>query len=93
MGGEIYSGLAMPPEYVDISKYWDREVPVNQIWKRTIEKGREVDRKTLTLALNGDLKRCSIKILWRLLLVARDLSGNNNLNLEDILKDSEEDND
>ena len=77
-------------KFVDIGKYWKEGDSVNKVFELTIERGEKVDRNSLTLAKKGKLRRCEISTLWNIFSLAKYLSGNKNLNLEDILKDDEE---
>lgn len=71
--------------YVDISKYWTENLSVNAAYEELIMKGMKIDRRTLSSAKNGTLARSEYSTLIRLRDWVRELSGNENLSIDDIL--------
>ena len=71
--------------YVDISKYWKENLSVNAAYEELIMKGMKIDRRTLSSAKNGTLARSEYSTLIRLRDWVRELSGNKNLPIDDIL--------
>ena len=77
--------------YVDISKYWKDDLSVNAAYEELIVKGMKIDRRTLSSAKNGTLARSEYSTLIRLRDWVRELSGNKNLSIDDILVIKEDD--
>ena len=77
--------------YVDISKYWKDDLSVNAAYEELIMKGMKIDRRTLSSAKNGTLARSEYSTLVRLRNWVRELSGNKNLSIDDILVIKEDD--
>ena len=79
--------------YVDIGQFWTDGLSINAAYEGLLIKGRKIDRRTLTSAKEGTLTRSEYSTLVRLRDYARELSGNENLRIEDILviKENEED--
>lgn len=77
--------------YVDISKYWKDDLSVNAAYEELIMKGMKIDRRTLSSAKNGTLARSEYSTLIRLRDWVRELSGNKNLSIDDILVIKEDD--
>ncbi|MEM8673437.1 MAG: hypothetical protein AAGF83_06140 [Cyanobacteria bacterium P01_G01_bin.67] len=71
--------------YVDISQYWDENLSVNTAYEELIVKGMKIDRRTLAAAKNGTLARSEYSTLIRLRDWARELSGIQDLSIDDIL--------
>ena len=79
--------------YVDIGKYWEDGLSVNAAYEDLIMKGMKIDRRTLSSAKEGTLARSEYSTLIRLRDWVRELSGNKELCIDDLLivKDDEED--
>ncbi|MDJ0903601.1 MAG: hypothetical protein QNJ55_32885 [Xenococcus sp. MO_188.B8] len=77
--------------YVDISKYWSENLSVNAAYEALLMKGMKIDRRTLSSAKNGTLARSEYSTLIRLRNWVRELSGNENLSIDDILVIREDD--
>ncbi|MGL5944238.1 MAG: hypothetical protein ACRC2S_28485 [Waterburya sp.] len=71
--------------YVDIGKYWNEKLSVNAAYEELIMKGMKIDRRTLSSAKNGTLARSEYSTLIRLRDWVRELSGNKQLSIDDIL--------
>ena len=71
--------------YVDISQYWSENLSVNAAYEELIMKGMKIDRRTLSAAKNGTLARSEYSTLIRLRDWVRELSGNDELVIDDIL--------
>lgn len=81
--------------YVDIGRFWDEKLSVNAAYEELIVQGMKIDRRTLSSAKNGTLARSEYSTLIRLRNWARQLSGNNELSIDDILvirEDAEDEN-
>lgn len=81
--------------YVDIGKYWKEGLSVNAAYEQLIMRGMKIDRRTLASAKEGTLARSEYSTLIRLRDWVRELSGNSNINIDDILivKEDQEDGD
>lgn len=71
--------------FVDLSHYWPDELSVNKAYEQLIIRGTKIDRRSLYQARKGQLARCELLTLVRLRDWAREMSGQKNLSLEDIL--------
>jgi hypothetical protein len=71
--------------YVDLSKFWRKGLSINAAYEELLMKGMKIDRRTLASAKEGNLARSEYLTLVRLRDWARDLSGNNQLTIDDLL--------
>lgn len=71
--------------YVDIGKYWSKGLSVNAAYEELIMKGMKIDRRTLSSAKDGTLSRSEYSTLIRLRDWIRELSGNKELCIDDLL--------
>lgn len=79
--------------YVDIGKYWQEGLSVNAAYEDLIMKGLKVDRRTLSNAKDGTLSRSEYSTLIRLRDWVREISGNKNLCIDDLLVIEEDEDD
>jgi hypothetical protein len=79
--------------YVSIGRFWKEGLSVNAAYEQLIVLGMKIDRRTLSSAKDGTLARSEYSTLIRLRDWVRELSGNANISIEDILiiKEDEED--
>ena len=78
--------------YVDIGKYWAEGLSVNAAYEDLIMKGMKIDRRTLSSAKDGTLARSEYSTLIRLRDWIREISGNDQLCIDDLLVIKEEEN-
>ena len=71
--------------YVDLSKFWRKGLSINAAYEELLMKGMKIDRRTLASAKDGTLARSEYLTLVRLRDWARELSGNKQLTIDDIL--------
>ncbi|WP_138984584.1 hypothetical protein [Crocosphaera watsonii] len=71
--------------YVDLGKFWRKGLSINAAYEELLMKGMKVDRRTLSSAKDGTLARSEYLTLVRLRDWARELSGNDQLSIDDIL--------
>ncbi|MEG3437745.1 hypothetical protein V0288_11500 [Pannus brasiliensis CCIBt3594] len=72
--------------YVDIGKFWPVELSVNAAYEQLLIRGAKVDRRTLSAARSGTLARSEYLTLLRLRDWVRDLTGNSELTIDDLLR-------
>lgn len=72
---------------IDIGRFWDETKSVNSIYKEIMQKGRdEIPLSTLYAAKKGKLKTAFPNTLLSLRDLVRDMSGNQNIVVEDLFK-------
>lgn len=79
--------------YVDIGKYWRDGLSVNAAYEDLIIRGMKIDRRTLASARDGTLARSEYSTLIRLRDWVRELSGNKNISIDEILVIKNDEND
>ncbi len=77
--------------YVDIGKYWKDDLSVNAAYEELLIKGLKIDRRTLSSAKDGTLARSEYSTLIRLRDWVRELTGNKQLCIDDLLVIKEDD--
>ena len=78
--------------YVDLSKFWRKGLSINAAYEELLMRGMKIDRRTLSSAKEGTLARSEYLTLVRLRDWARELSGNRQLTIDDILVVKDDDN-
>ena len=79
--------------YVDIGKYWKDGLSVNAAYEELLIKGMKIGRQTLSSAKDGTLARSEYLTLIRLRDWVRELTGNKQLCIDDLLVIKEDDQD
>jgi hypothetical protein len=77
--------LPMPREYIDISEFWPPEKSVNAIASEIVKTDLELNRHTLSRAKTGQLEKCEVSTIRRLLLLCSRWAGRT-VRFEDISK-------
>ena len=71
--------------YIDIGKYWQDGLSINAAYEELLIKGMKIDRRTLSSAKEGTLARSEYSTLVRLRDWVRELSGDENICIDDLL--------
>lgn len=71
--------------YVDLSKYWPKDLSLNAAYEELLIQGRKVDRRTLSAAKAGNLTKSEFTTLVKLRDWIRELTMNPDLKIDDLL--------
>ncbi|NJL11241.1 MAG: hypothetical protein HC908_16735 [Calothrix sp. SM1_7_51] len=75
--------------YVDIGSYWPDGVSVNAAYEELLMQGVKIDRRTIAAAKAGKLTKSDFATLIKLRNWVRQLTGNKELTVDNLLKQEE----